>query len=86
MSDCSFCRIVNGEIPVKEVARSAGAVAFHDLNPQAPVHLLVVPVTHSITLRRPTATRANASLPEHCAWRCRSRGSSGLPIPDTASS
>lgn len=46
MSDCIFCRIVKGEIPAKEVARSAGAVAFHDLNPQAPVHLLVVPVTH----------------------------------------
>ncbi len=46
MSDCIFCRIVNGEIPAKEVARSAGAVAFHDLNPQAPVHFLVVPVTH----------------------------------------
>lgn len=46
MSDCIFCRIVKGEIPAKEVARSATAVAFHDLNPQAPVHLLVVPVTH----------------------------------------
>lgn len=46
MNDCIFCRIVKGEIPAKEVARSAGAVAFHDLNPQAPVHLLVVPVTH----------------------------------------
>jgi len=46
VSDCIFCRIVKGEIPAKEVARSAGAVAFHDLNPQAPVHLLVVPVTH----------------------------------------
>ena len=46
MSDCIFCRIVKGEIPAKEVARSASAVAFHDLNPQAPVHLLVVPTTH----------------------------------------
>jgi histidine triad (HIT) family protein len=46
VSDCIFCRIVKGEIPAKEVARSVGAVAFHDLNPQAPVHLLVVPVTH----------------------------------------
>ena len=46
MSDCIFCRIVKGEIPAKEVARSAAAVAFHDLNPQAPVHVLVVPVAH----------------------------------------
>jgi histidine triad (HIT) family protein len=46
VSDCIFCRIVQGEIPAKEVARSPSAVAFHDLNPQAPVHVLVVPVTH----------------------------------------
>jgi histidine triad (HIT) family protein len=46
MSDCIFCRIVAGEIPAREVARSSDAVAFHDLNPQAPVHLLVVPTTH----------------------------------------
>lgn len=46
MSDCIFCRIVAGEIPAKEVARTADAVAFHDLSPQAPVHILVVPATH----------------------------------------
>lgn len=46
MSDCIFCRIVAGEIPAKEVARSSDAVAFHDLNPQAPVHVLVVPTAH----------------------------------------
>ena len=46
MTDCIFCRIARGEIPAKEVARTKGAVAFHDLNPQAPVHVLVVPVTH----------------------------------------
>ncbi len=46
MSDCIFCRIVAGEIPAQVVARSDHALAFHDLNPQAPVHLLVVPTTH----------------------------------------
>jgi histidine triad (HIT) family protein len=46
MTDCIFCRIVAGEIPAKEVARSPDAVAFHDLNPQAPVHVLVVPTVH----------------------------------------
>jgi histidine triad (HIT) family protein len=46
VSDCIFCRIVKGEIPAKEVARSSHAVAFHDLNPQAPLHLLIVPTTH----------------------------------------
>lgn len=46
MTDCIFCKIAGGEIPAKEVARTDAAVAFHDLNPQAPVHLLVVPLTH----------------------------------------
>lgn len=46
MTDCIFCKIARGEIPAREVARTEGAVAFHDLNPQAPVHVLVVPVTH----------------------------------------
>ena len=46
MTDCIFCRIVAGEIPAREVARTADAIAFHDLNPQAPVHVLVIPVTH----------------------------------------
>lgn len=46
MSDCIFCRIVSGDIPAQVVARTADAVAFHDLNPQAPVHVLVVPTRH----------------------------------------
>ncbi len=46
MSDCIFCRIVSNEIPAREVARSADAVAFYDLSPQAPVHVLVIPTTH----------------------------------------
>jgi histidine triad (HIT) family protein len=46
MSDCVFCRIVSGEIPAKVVGRTEEAVAFHDLNPQAPVHVLVVPRQH----------------------------------------
>ncbi len=46
MSDCVFCRIASGEIPAKVVKRSPEAVAFHDLNPQAPVHVLIIPVVH----------------------------------------
>lgn len=46
MSDCIFCRIASKEIPAREVARTEHAVAFHDLNPQAPVHVLVVPTRH----------------------------------------
>ena len=46
MSDCIFCRIASGEIPAAVVARTADAVAFRDLNPQAPIHVLVIPLKH----------------------------------------
>lgn len=46
MTDCIFCRIVAGEIPAKIVARNQHALAFHDLNPQAPTHVLVIPTVH----------------------------------------
>ena len=45
--DCLFCKIVREEIPAKEVFRDADVVAFHDLNPQAPAHVLVIPTTHA---------------------------------------
>jgi histidine triad (HIT) family protein len=43
---CLFCRIVAGEIPAEVVASTDSAVAFRDVNPQAPLHVLVVPRTH----------------------------------------
>jgi histidine triad (HIT) family protein len=46
MSDCLFCRIGAGEIPAKEAYRDAQIVAIEDINPQAPLHLLVMPVEH----------------------------------------
>ncbi len=45
-SDCLFCRIVVGEIPADVVHRSDRVVAFRDVAPQAPVHVLVVPAEH----------------------------------------
>ncbi len=44
--DCLFCRIVAGDIPAEVVHSTELAVAFRDLNPQAPVHVLVVPRRH----------------------------------------
>lgn len=44
--DCIFCKIVAGEIPAKIVHRENGIVALEDVNPQAPVHLLVLPERH----------------------------------------
>ncbi len=46
MSDCLFCRIVNQEIEATVVAANDGAVAFADIAPVAPVHVLVVPRLH----------------------------------------
>ena len=45
-NDCLFCRIVAGEIPAKLVAENEHCVAFRDLNPQAPLHVLVIPRKH----------------------------------------
>jgi histidine triad (HIT) family protein len=44
--DCIFCKIAAGQIPADEVYRDADVVAFRDLNPQAPVHILVIPTAH----------------------------------------
>jgi len=46
MADCLFCRIVAGEIPSKAVLSTERTYAFHDINPAAPVHVLVVPREH----------------------------------------
>ena len=48
MADCLFCRIVAGEVPADVVRSDELTVAFRDLNPQAPVHVLVVPRRHIV--------------------------------------
>ena len=50
MSDCLFCRIVNREIPASIVYEDEHVLAFNDINPQAPTHVLVVPRRHIATL------------------------------------
>ncbi|HTT10401.1 MAG TPA: histidine triad nucleotide-binding protein [Burkholderiaceae bacterium] len=47
---CIFCRIVRGEIPSKKAFEDDDVLAFHDINPAAPVHLLLVPKEHFATL------------------------------------
>jgi histidine triad (HIT) family protein len=46
MSECIFCKIAGGEIPAKKIYEDTELLAFHDLNPQAPVHFLVIPRKH----------------------------------------
>ena len=48
--DCIFCRIVRGEIPSRKVYEDADILAFHDINPVAPVHFMMIPKRHMATL------------------------------------
>ncbi len=50
MSNCIFCKIVNGEIPATVVHETQGTMVFEDTNPKAPHHILVVPRKHIINL------------------------------------
>ena len=47
---CIFCRVASGEVPAAVVKREGRLLAFKDVNPQAPTHILVIPVAHVRTL------------------------------------
>jgi histidine triad (HIT) family protein len=49
-ADCLFCRIVRGEIPAKIVAETDDCIAFRDIDPKAPTHVLVIPRAHVASL------------------------------------
>ncbi len=48
--NCIFCKIIAGQIPCKKAYEDEELLAFHDINPWAPVHVLVIPKTHIATL------------------------------------
>jgi histidine triad (HIT) family protein len=50
MTDCLFCKIAAGQIPAAVVRRTDRALAFRDVHPQAPTHILVIPLEHVATL------------------------------------
>ena len=50
MSDCLFCRIIAGQIPAATVYQDERLVVIRDINPQAPLHVLIIPRTHIATL------------------------------------
>ncbi len=58
MSNCLFCRIAAGEIPAKLAYEDDDVVAFHDINPQAPLHVLIIPRQHIATINDLTADNA----------------------------
>lgn len=55
MSDCLFCKILDGEIPGNRVFENDQVIAFRDVNPQAPTHVLVIPRKHISTVNDLTA-------------------------------
>ena len=48
--DCLFCKILNGDIPADIIYESDSAIAFRDISPQAPTHVLVIPRKHVATI------------------------------------
>ena len=61
--DCLFCKIIAGEIPCNKAFEDELTIAFHDINPQAPTHLLIIPKEHISTLN--DLEEAHAELVGH---------------------
>ncbi len=80
MSDCIFCKIANGEIPSDFVYEDDNVVAFKDLNPQAPVHVLVVPKKHyaNIIDGVPAATLESMTKAAHAIAQANGLDQSGF--------
>lgn len=60
MQDCIFCKIINGEIPSSKVYEDEKIYAFKDVNPQTPVHVLIVPKEHICCANEITAENVGA--------------------------
>ena|SRR3989344_1606898 len=54
MKECTFCRIINGDIPVTPVFEGGGLVVIKDKDPKAPIHLLIMPTRHIANLDEAT--------------------------------
>jgi len=50
MENCLFCKIIHGEIPANKVFEDEKIIAFDDINPQAPIHILIIPKEHFASL------------------------------------
>jgi histidine triad (HIT) family protein len=74
--DCLFCQIVEGGVPANIVTENEYALAFRDINPQAPVHVLVIPRAHHRTVAELTAADPDlaAALLRTCGLVAREEG------------
>lgn len=58
-SDCLFCKISSGAIPTEIIAESPGGIAFRDIDPKAPTHILVIPKNHFVDVTELTQINPN---------------------------
>ncbi|WP_010292603.1 histidine triad nucleotide-binding protein [Clostridium senegalense] len=63
MSDCIFCKIAKGEIPSQKVYEDDKVLVFNDINPEAPVHVLVIPKEHIVSANE--ITEENSDIISH---------------------
>ena len=78
MADCLFCRIVAGEIPATIVKRSEDAVAFRDIDPRAPTHVLVIPTGHVSSVRDARGAAGEAMMGRLLAFAAEVAAEEGL--------
>jgi histidine triad (HIT) family protein len=78
MADCLFCRLVAGEIPARIVKRTDDAVAFHDIDPKAPVHVLVIPTAHVPAVRNAGGAEGKTMLGRLLQFAAEVAGELGL--------
>ncbi len=64
MTDCLFCKIIDGKIPSKKIYEDDRVYAFEDINPQAPTHVLIIPKRHIVDIKE--ATDADAEIIGYC--------------------
>jgi histidine triad (HIT) family protein len=58
MDNCLFCKIISGSIPANQVAENDKLLAFRDINPQAPTHVLIIPKEHVASVKDLNPTQA----------------------------
>ena len=72
-ADCLFCKIINRELPADIVFEDEEMLAFNDINPQAPTHMLIIPKKHYATVNE--LTEAEIDLPGKLVLRARTLAS-----------
>ena len=85
MPDCIFCKIINGDVPAQVVFEDDELVAFEDISPAAPTHVLIIPRKHIETIN--DLTESDAELVGKmflCAKKLASERSSAVSTPSTS--